>query len=319
MVRAEPGQWHWEKSGRLVAAENAWVFRRAHSKRHCPATGGGGRRFCLKSKGGGGMNNPSEFRAGNDADPNGDGRIAMTALQTNGGTGKKTLRGGGSIEIERLPHGELYLNRAGGKAGLVSQFVRAGDHYRADYRPETLLAAKGIRVTKLSIPGLGTCALKEMSTAETPGWRKKLSMWIGIAFRRKYRRTFRVALAARSAGVDAYEPHAYWHDRRNGGRQYFLCEFVDGNSFEDLARRMAYPDEDREAVLAGFRTLGNMAARLNDHGIVNSDMLPQNVILSEDGKGGTRPRLIDLDLACFAPKWGRRMAFVHRMRAFRAS
>ena len=105
--------------------ENAWLFHWAHSKCHYPATGGGGRRFCLKSKGGGGMDNPSEFRAGNDANPNGDGRIDMAALQTNGETGKKTLRGGGSIEIERLPHGELYLNRAGGKAGLVSQFVRA--------------------------------------------------------------------------------------------------------------------------------------------------------------------------------------------------
>ena len=97
---------------------------------------------------------------------------------------------------------------------------------------------------------------------------------------------------------------------------FFLCEFVEGESFESLARGMEYPESDRESVLAGFRALGEMAARLNDHGIVNSDMLPQNAIFAESGKGGRRLKLIDLDLAYFAPRCGR-MAFVHRMRAFR--
>ena len=60
-----------------------------------------------------------------------------------------------------------------------------------------------------------------------------------------------------------------------------------------------------------------MAARLNDRGIVNSDMLPQNAIFAEDGTGGRRLKLIDLDLAYFSPEGGRRLVFVHRMRAFR--
>ena len=223
------------------------------------------------------------------------------------------------IDRLRLPDGELWVNRAGGLDAAIRKYVFAGAPYREDFRPETLYenAPKGIRVTKLAIPGIGPCVLKEMSTAAVRGWRRRLEMAFRIAWRRKYRRTFAVAVATRAAGVDAYEPHAYWY-RRSGGerRMFFLCEFVEGESFEALARGMEYPESDRESVLAGFRALGEMAARLNDHGIVNSDMLPQNAIFAEDGKGGRRLKLIDLDLACFAPTGGSRLAFVHRMRAF---
>lgn len=224
------------------------------------------------------------------------------------------------IERLRLPDGELWVNRNGGWGTAIREYALAGTPYREDFRPETLYenAPKGIRVTKLAIPGIGTCVLKEMSTAAVRGWRRRLEMAFRIAWRRKYRRTFAVAVATRAAGVDAYEPHAYWY-RRSGGerRMFFLCEFVEGESFEALAREMRYPESDRESVLSGFRALGEMAARLNDRGIVNSDMLPQNAIFAEDGKGGRRLKLIDLDLACFAPQGGSRLAFVHRMRAFR--
>lgn len=224
------------------------------------------------------------------------------------------------IARERLGDGELWVNRAGGLEEALRKYVLDGDPYREAFRPETLAedSRKGVRVTKLVVPGVGPCVLKEMSTAGVRGWRKRLAMGFRIAWRRKYRRTFEVAVAARAAGVEAYEPHAYWY-RRSGGerRMYFLCEFVGGKSFEDLARGMAYAGRDRAAVLDGFRALGEAAARLNEHGIVNSDMLPQNAIFAADGQGGRRLKLIDLDLAYFPPKGGERLAFVHRMRAFR--
>ena len=223
------------------------------------------------------------------------------------------------IERLRLPDGELWVNCTGGRGATIKAYVHAGAPYREDFRPETLYenARKGIRVTKLAVPGIGTCVLKEMSTAAMRGWRRRLAMGFRIAWRRKFRRTFEVAMATRAAGVAAYAPHAYWY-RRGGGerRMFFLCEFVEGESFEALARGMQYPASDRESVLAGFRELGEMAARLNDNGIVNSDMLPQNAIFAEDGKGGRRLKLIDLDLACFAPTGRSRLAFVYRMRAF---
>ena len=95
---------------------------------------------------------------------------------------------------------------------------------------------------------------------------------------------------------------------------FFLCEFVEGRPFEDVCREMAYGEEEREEVLEGFRMLGEAAARLNECGIVNSDIIPRNCFLAEGADGRRRLRLIDLDLAYFASGKGR-MGFVHRMRA----
>lgn len=223
-----------------------------------------------------------------------------------------------TCRILRLEDGEAWLDATDGRADRILEYVLRRNPYGEEYHPVTLKENNGIRVTKLAIPGLGACVLKEMSTRAVPrGW-ARLRMGFRILFRRKYRRTFRVAKAARAAGVDVYEPLAYWFSSRDGFRMFFLCEFVEGISFESRCRAMAYPPESRETVLDGFRQLGGMAARLNANGILNSDMIPQNGILYDAPDGRTAIRLIDLDLARFAPaEWCRRSAFLRRMKAFR--
>ena len=98
----------------------------------------------------------------------------------------------GGIARLRLPDGELWVSLTGGREAAVEAYVRAGAPYREDFRPEMLCenARKGISVTKLAVPGVGTCVLKEMSTATMCGWRRRLEMAFRIAWRRKFRRTF---------------------------------------------------------------------------------------------------------------------------------
>lgn len=222
------------------------------------------------------------------------------------------------IQFLRLEDGEACLDTAGGRNDRVLEYILRRSPYLDEYTPVVLKESKGIRVTKLTLPGLGPCVLKEMSTrAVEPGW-KRLRMWFRILFRRKYRRTFLVAKAAREAGVDVYGPLAYWFTSRNGLRMFFLGEFVEGIPFETCCQAMAYPPESRETVLEGFRMLGGMAARLNTAGIINSDMLPQNCILGQTPDGHPAMHLIDLDLTFFAPaEWCKRNAFLRRMKAFR--
>lgn len=222
------------------------------------------------------------------------------------------------IRILRLEDGEAWVAASGGRADRIQEYVLRRDPYGEECKPETLQESNGIRVTKLDIPGLGPCVLKEMSTRAVEWGPARLRMAFRILFRRKYRRTFRVAKAARAAGVDVYEPLAYWFSSRDGLRMFFLCEFVEGISFESCCRDMARSPEFRVAVLDGFRQLGLMAARLNANGILNCDMIPRNCIVHDAPGGRPALRLIDLDLAFFAHgERCRRSAFLRRMKAFR--
>ena len=149
------------------------------------------------------------------------------------------------IERISIPGGSLLLNRGFAGADAVLAFVRAGGFLDPARAPEPLATAQpSTRATKLAVPGVGACVLKEMFVPPEAGFRRRFRIWFRMAVRRKFRRTFLVSAAARAAGIPVYEPYAYWTDRRGGLRMFFLCEFVEGPSFEDLCRGMRYRAED---------------------------------------------------------------------------
>lgn len=57
-------------------------------------------------------------------------------------------------------HG-LLLNTGSACAASVLEYVNSGEWLSPRYRPQTLQEFKNSRVTKLEIPGCGTCVLKE--------------------------------------------------------------------------------------------------------------------------------------------------------------
>lgn len=222
----------------------------------------------------------------------------------------KKKKGGwqGAIERVRTGDGELWVNGKNKASGAVEAYARDGDPYRAEVRPATLreVPETGERTSKVEVPGVGPCVLKE-APAE-PG-----------AGRPDFRRPFLAAMAARAADVDVYDPLACWERTGADGKRrvFLLREWIEGTTFADLTRA---GEGGREAVVAGYRALGRLAAQLNDHWVVDADVSPQNVVVTgtaETGAGRSRWRLIDLDRAYFAPKGETRRAFLHRMRALR--
>lgn len=213
-------------------------------------------------------------------------------------------------------HG-LLLNDAAACAASVLEYVNSGEWLSPRYRPQTLQEFKNSRVTKLEIPGCGTCVLKELLVNHKYGWYKQAKAWWRITFEQKFRRTFKVSLAMRRAGISVSEPFATWICTEKGVHEYFLCKFVEGDSFESLCREMRYPPESRGRVLALFSRLGEMAARMHENGIIDSDMIPRNCIITSSGAGDETLTLIDLDSSYFVMKLGRRFVFDEEMRSFK--
>lgn len=205
-----------------------------------------------------------------------------------------------NIDVVRLDGGELWVNRGKGLEGVIETYVRGGDPYRAEVSPVRLEEAgdAGERTTKVEVPGIGTCVLEEKPAGEGG-----------------YRQTFEVAMAARVAEIDTYVPYACWEGSgADGGQRAFLLrEWVEGETFEKVARG----EGDREKVAAGYRSLGIVAALLNDHWMVNADVVPRKIIRADNGRGGWRWRPIGLGNAYFSPRGETRRVFVHRMRALR--
>ena len=108
-----------------------------------------------------------------------------------------------NIGVAELDGGELRLNRWKGLDGAIEAYVRGGDPYRAEVRPERLgeNAETGKRTTKVEVPGVGTCVLEEKPSGAGG-----------------FLMAFEVAVSARSVGIDTYVPYACWERRDGGGR-----------------------------------------------------------------------------------------------------
>jgi tRNA A-37 threonylcarbamoyl transferase component Bud32 len=210
------------------------------------------------------------------------------------------------------------VNDTAACAADVRRFVEGGDYLAERFGPEVLQETETTRVTKLTVPGCGVCVLKERFVPRDAGLPKRLRQWWRIRIKQKFLRTFTVTLAARRAGVRAYEPYAVWVAGKGfAAREYFLCNFVEGASFAALCKDMHYGEAERGAVLAYFTMLGESAAMLHGNGIVNPDIIPQNCIIPKEADGRPPLVLIDFDLAFFTARHGRRFVFLQQMRSFR--
>lgn len=213
---------------------------------------------------------------------------------------------------------KVFVNESAACAADVRRFVEGGDYLAGRFGPEVLQETESTRVTKLTVPGCGVCVLKERFVPRGAGLPKRLRQWWRIRVKQKFLRTFTVTLAARRAGVKAYEPYAVWVAGTGfAAREYFLCDFVEGASFAALCKDMRYGEAERGAVLAYFTMLGENAATLHENGIVNPDIIPQNCIIPKEADGRPPLVLIDFDLAFFTAKRSQRFIFLQRMRSLR--
>lgn len=217
----------------------------------------------------------------------------------------------------KRPFGYAYLNPDAGCFDLIGEYVRSGNYLRPEYSPVVLLETPVSKVTKLELPGCGTCVLKEMFVNKSAKLSVRFKQWRRLLTNPRSKRTFIVASKARKCGIPVYEPYAFWMDNEHGIRSYFLCEFVHGMSFEDLCQGMNYGPDRRDSVISYFRMLGSTAARLHENGIIDGDMIPRNCIIPAEADGRGPLRLIDMDLAFPVSHCGRRFCFIEKMRSFR--
>lgn len=217
----------------------------------------------------------------------------------------------------KMRFGYAYLNPSARCFAAAKEYVLSNNYLDSKYNPVTLLETPTSRVTKLELPGCGTCVLKEMFVDRSAKLSSRYNDWRRLWLSPRSKRTFLLAHKAHECGIPVYEPYAFWIDRSNGIRSYFLCEFVKGVSFEDLCREMHYTAEAKQSVISYFKMLGETAARLHENGIIDADMIPRNCIVPAEADGRGPLTLIDLDLSFPASRMGRRFNFIEKMRSFR--
>lgn len=145
-------------------------------------------------------------------------------------------------------------------------------------------------VNRLSLPEFGDVIVKTTIVSSSFSFARRIEQRLRFILVKPTLRDAECAAAALKLGIDTYTPLAVWDTcNHNTVSSHILYTFIDGAPLLDIYNKTKAGIEPKENFLKILSSLGSIARKLHDGGIIHKDLAPRNILIRPNGK----PALID--------------------------